>query len=63
MCCGNIYIESVNVCNNMEGKILIVRIVEREDVLHALGAAPFVAVVEIETFALQDECADAVLRW
>ena len=35
---------------------------ERErDVLHALRAAPFIAVVEIEPFALQDEGTDAIL--
>ena len=31
------------------------------NVLHALRTAPFVTVVEIETLALQDECAYAVL--
>lgn len=31
------------------------------DVLHAFGTAGPVAVVEFEAFALQDECADAVL--
>ena len=31
------------------------------DALHALRAAPFVAVVEIEAFALQDECTYAIL--
>lgn len=36
--------------------------IEREiDVLHALGAAGPVAVVEVEAFALQDEGADAIL--
>ena len=29
--------------------------------LHAPGTTPCVAVVELETFALQDECTDAVL--
>jgi len=29
--------------------------------LHALGAGPVVAVVEFQAFALQDECADAIL--
>ena len=33
------------------------------DILHALRAAPFVAVVEIEAFALEDECTYAVLGW
>lgn len=33
------------------------------DVLHAFGAAPFVAVVEIEAFALKNECTNAILRW
>ena len=32
------------------------------DALHAFRAAPFVAVVEIEAFALQDECAYAILE-
>ena len=31
------------------------------DVLHAAGTAPGVTVVEFETFALEDECAEAVL--
>jgi len=31
-------------------------------VLHALGAARPVAVVEVEAFALEDECADAILE-
>lgn len=31
-------------------------------VLHALGATGPVAVVEVEAFALKDECADAVLE-
>lgn len=35
---------------------------EGRDVLHALRAAPFVAVVEIEAFALEDECTYAILR-
>ena len=30
--------------------------------LHAFRTAPFVAVVEIEAFALQDECSYAVLK-
>jgi len=30
-------------------------------VLHAFGTAPEVTVVEIESFALEDECADAIL--
>lgn len=35
---------------------------EREgDVLHAAGTAPSVAVVEFESFALEDECAEAIL--
>ena len=33
------------------------------DVLHAAGTAPGVAVVEFESFALEDECAEAILRW
>ena len=37
-----------------EGKI--------EGVLHSLGAAGPVAVVEVEAFALEDECADAILN-
>ena len=32
-----------------------------EDVLHASRAAPRVAVVEVEAFALQDERTDAIL--
>ena len=35
--------------------------IKNGDGLHAPGATPVVAVVEIETFALQDECADAIL--
>ncbi len=31
-------------------------------VLHALGAAGPVAVVEVEAFALEDECANAILE-
>lgn len=31
-------------------------------VLHSAGAAPVVAVVEFETFALEDECAEAILH-
>ncbi len=31
-------------------------------VLHAFRAAPFVTVVEIEAFALQDECTYAILK-
>ena len=34
---------------------------EGEDVLHPPGAAAPVAVVEVEPFALQDKCADAIL--
>lgn len=33
------------------------------DVLHASRAAPFVAVVEVEAFALENECTYAILRW
>lgn len=33
------------------------------DILHALRAAPFIAVVEIEAFALEDECTHTILRW
>lgn len=33
------------------------------DVLHASRAAPFVAVVEVEPFALENECTYAILRW
>lgn len=32
-----------------------------EECVHAFRAAPFVAVVEIEAFALEDECTYAVL--
>ena len=31
------------------------------DVLHSAGTAPVIAVVEVETFALEDECAEAIL--
>ena len=34
---------------------------EGRDVLHSAGTAPGVAVVEFETFALEDECAEAIL--
>lgn len=34
---------------------------EVEGSLHASGAAPGVAVVEVEAFALEDEGADAIL--
>ena len=33
------------------------------DVLHAPRAAPFVAVVEVEAFALEDESSYAILGW
>ena len=32
-------------------------------ILHALRAAPFIAVMEIEAFALEDECTHAILTW
>ena len=32
-----------------------------EDVLHAAGATPVIAVVEVETFALENESAEAIL--
>ena len=35
---------------------------EEENILHALGAAHPVTVMEIEAFALKDECADAILK-
>lgn len=35
---------------------------ERRDTLHALGTASPVTVVEVEAFALEDECADAILE-
>lgn len=35
---------------------------ERRDTLHALGAASPITVVEVEAFALEDECADAILE-
>ena len=31
------------------------------NVLHSARAAPVVAVVEVETFALEDECAETIL--
>lgn len=35
---------------------------DRDDnVLHASGAGPVVAIVEVEAFALEDECANAIL--
>ena len=36
---------------------------DSRDVLHAFRAAPFVAVVEVEAFALEDERTYAILRW
>ena len=34
---------------------------EGGEILHSAGAAPVVAVVEVEAFALEDECAEAIL--
>lgn len=47
--------------NSGEANSIVMMKVER-DVLHAFRAAPFVAVVEIEAFALQDECTYAILK-
>ena len=38
------------------------RNVEKGDALHAFGAAGPVTIVKVKAFALEDECADAVLE-